>query len=51
VDDFEGAVKAFEDAYEFFGKRDINPAVHNGAKIIRVKNVDGAIAEMIQLRG
>ena len=46
VEEFEGAVRAFIDAYGFFGKYDINPAVHNGAKIIRVKTVDEAIAEM-----
>jgi predicted Rossmann-fold nucleotide-binding protein len=49
VEEFEGAVKAFEDAYEFFGKRDINPAVHNGAKIIRVKTVDELIQEVAKL--
>ena len=49
VEEFDGAVKAFEDAYKFFGKRDINPAVHNGAKIIRVKTVDDAIREMSKL--
>ena len=49
VEEFDGAVTAFEDAYEFFGKRDINPAVHNGAKIIRVKTVDDAISEMSKL--
>ena len=49
VDEFEGAVRAFEEAYEFFGKREINPMVHNGAKIIRVKTVDEAIQEMAKL--
>jgi len=43
VEQFEGAVKAFENTFEFFGKRDINPDVHFGPKIIRVKNIDQAI--------
>jgi predicted Rossmann-fold nucleotide-binding protein len=46
VEEFEGAVKAFEDAFEFFGARDTNPAVHNGAKIIRAKTIDDAINEL-----
>lgn len=46
VEEFEGAVKAFEDVYDFFGARDINPAVHNGAKIIKVKTVDELISYM-----
>jgi len=50
VEEFEGAVKAFEDAYEFFGKRDVNPNVHNGAKIIRVKSVDECIEALIKLK-
>jgi len=49
VEEFEGAVKAFQDAYKFFGARDINPNVHNGAKIITVKTVDEAIQEMSKL--
>jgi len=50
VGEFEGAVKAFENTYDFFGKRDVNPAVHHGAKIIRVKTVDEAISEIIELK-
>jgi predicted Rossmann-fold nucleotide-binding protein len=49
VEEFEGAVKAFENAFEFFGARDINPAVHNGAKIIRVKTIDNAIEQVLKL--
>lgn len=49
VEEFDGAVRAFEKAYKFFGKREINPEVHNGAKIIRVKTVDDAISEMSKL--
>jgi predicted Rossmann-fold nucleotide-binding protein len=49
VEEFDGAVTAFENAHEFFGKRDINPAVHNGAKLIRVKSVDEAIENIIKL--
>ncbi|MDR0462565.1 MAG: hypothetical protein LBG88_04560 [Christensenellaceae bacterium] len=50
IEEFEGAVKAFEDAYDFFGARDINPAVHNGAKIIKVKTVDECIQKMSKLK-
>lgn len=46
IEEFEGAVKAFHNAYEYFGKRDTNPKVHLGSKIIRVKNVDAAIDEL-----
>ena len=46
VEQFEGAVKAFENTYEFFGKRDINPDIHFGPKIIKVKNIDEAIKEI-----
>jgi len=49
VEEFEGAVKAFTDVHEFFGKRDVNPQVHHGGKIIRVKTVDEAIKEMAKL--
>ena len=43
VEQFEGAVSAFENTYDFFGSRDTNPEVHKGAQIIRVKNIDEAI--------
>ena len=49
VTEFEGAVEAFNQAYEFFGAREINPVVHEGAKIIKVKTVDDAIQEMAKL--
>jgi len=49
VEEFEGAVKAFNDVHEFFGARDVNPQVHHGGKIIRVKTVDEAIQEMAKL--
>jgi len=50
VEEFEGAVKAFENTHAYFGARDINPAVHLGAKIIRVKTVDEAIAAIKKLQ-
>jgi predicted Rossmann-fold nucleotide-binding protein len=50
VEEFEGAVKAFDDVYKFFAARDINPVVHNGATIIKVKNVDEAIQKLIELK-
>jgi len=49
VEEFEGAVKAFNDVHAFFGSRDVNPQVHHGGKIIRVKTVDEAISEMSKL--
>jgi len=49
IEEFEGAVKAFKDVYDFMGARDINPAVHNGAKLIYVKTVDEAITLMSKL--
>jgi predicted Rossmann-fold nucleotide-binding protein len=50
VEDFGGAVQAFDDAYKFFGARDNNPDVHRGPNIIRVKDVEGAIAEIERYR-
>jgi predicted Rossmann-fold nucleotide-binding protein len=50
VECFGGAVEAFLQAYDFFGARDINPDVHLGPKIIRVKDVDGAIAALEEYR-
>jgi hypothetical protein len=50
VEDFEGAVKAFDDVYKFFGERDINPDVHFGPTIIRVKNIDEAIQKIVELK-
>jgi predicted Rossmann-fold nucleotide-binding protein len=49
VEQFGGAVKAFENAYRFFSGREFNPDVHLGAKIIKVKTVDDALAEMSKL--
>ena len=49
VEEFEGAVKAFQDVYNFFGERCIKPEVHHGAKIITVKTVDEAIQEVAEL--
>jgi predicted Rossmann-fold nucleotide-binding protein len=43
IDEFEGAVKACQDAYDFFGSRDVNPNVHGGAKIIHARDIDDAI--------
>lgn len=50
VEEFGAAVEAFSNTYEFFGKRDINPDVHYGPTIIKVKNIDGAIAELEKFR-
>jgi len=50
VEEFEGAVKAFENAFEFFGARDINPAVHNGAKIHRCATIEDAILTLKSLQ-
>ena len=49
VQSFGGAVEAFINTYNFFGSKDVNPAVHNGATIIKVKDIDGAIAEIKRL--
>ena len=46
VECFGGAVEAFINTYNFFGSRDVNPAVHLGPTIIKVKNIDGAIEEI-----
>jgi len=43
VESFGGAVEAFINTYNFFGSRDVNPAVHNGSTIIKVKSIDEAI--------
>jgi predicted Rossmann-fold nucleotide-binding protein len=51
IESFGGAVDAFLNTYDFFGKRDINPDVHYGPTIIRVKNVDEAIVEIEKFRG
>ena len=50
VEEFGGAVEAFMNTYEFFGKRDVNPAVHLGPTIIRVKCVDEAIKKIIEYK-
>ena len=50
VKGFNGAVEAFENTYNFFDKRDTNPAVHQGAKIIIVNSVDEAIAELEKVK-
>ena len=50
VESFGGAVEAFINTYNFFGSRDVNPAVHLGPKIIRVRDIDGAIAEIEKYR-
>ena len=50
IEEFQGAVKAFDDAWKYFGSREINPDVHNGANIIRVKNVDEAIAYLVSCK-
>ncbi|KAI4453322.1 glutamine-trna ligase [Holotrichia oblita] len=49
IEEFEGAVKAFEDVYDFFGARDINPDVHFGPTILKVKNIDEAITKIAEL--
>jgi len=49
IEEFEGAVQAFINAHEFFGARDVNPAVHFGTKIIRAKTVDEVIQKMSEL--
>ena len=43
VTSFGGAVEAFDNTWNFFNSRDINPAVHNGAKLIKVANIEEAI--------
>ena len=43
VGTFGGAVEAFQNTYDFFGARDVNPAVHLGSTIISVKDIDEAI--------
>ena len=49
VQSFEGAVKAFDNTYKFFGSRDVNPEVHNGPKIIRVKDIKAAAKEISKI--
>jgi predicted Rossmann-fold nucleotide-binding protein len=49
IEEFEGAVTAFNMIYEFFGAREVNPQVHHGGNLIRVKSVDEAIQKMSQL--
>ena len=51
IEEFEGAVKAFNDVHAYFATRDVNPKVHHGSKIIRVKTVDEAVQEMAKLFG
>ena len=50
VEEFGGAVEAFNNTYDFFGSRDVNEEVHFGANIIRVKNVAEAIKTIESLR-
>jgi hypothetical protein len=49
IEEFEGAVQEFLCAYDYFGARDFNPAVHSNAHMIVVKTVDEAIQKMSQL--
>ena len=50
IEEFGGAVEAFNNTYKFFDERDFNPVVHLGAKIIRVAKVDDAITAIESLR-
>ena len=43
IENYEGAVKAFSDVYDYFASRDVNPAVHFGPKIVKVKDIGAAI--------
>ena len=49
VEEFGGACEAFINTYNFFGARDFNPAVHEGATIIRCKTIDDAIKQIVLL--
>jgi len=44
VTEFGGACEAFEQTYKFFGKRCVNPEVHNRSIFHKVKTIDEAIA-------
>jgi predicted Rossmann-fold nucleotide-binding protein len=50
IEGFGGAVEAFLNTYDFFGRRDINPDVHYGPIIIRVRDIDEAIIEIEKFR-
>jgi len=50
VKGFGGACEAFHNTWTFFDERCINPAVHHGANIILVDNVEQAIEQIEKLR-
>ena len=49
ITEFGGAVEQFIDSYNFFGSRDYNPVVHEGAKLHIVETVEQAINKLGEL--
>ena len=50
VSEFGGAAEAFDNTHKFFDERPVNPEVHRGSTIIRVKTIDDAIASVEEIR-
>jgi len=51
VESYGGAVQAFKQTHDFFGAREVNPAVHDGAKLIWVKDISEAIKVLKKYKG
>jgi predicted Rossmann-fold nucleotide-binding protein len=50
VNEFGGAVEAFQWAHKFFGERDFNKVVHEGCTLVPVQDIDEAIFEIKKLK-
>jgi len=48
IEKYDGATVAFQETWDFFDKRDNNPHVHNGATILRAKDIDEACSLILK---